>query len=1044
GQERLTQEWNKAVEKAIDEHWFGNLGRTDFRTPPTPDSLDSRADLDQDGPLGAATRSFATLDPLDPRLLDPTGSPDPRRPGGFPGDDDARSIASRDDDASSLYSEESADSWTPLLPHESTDSLGTETRDEDRPPHWDDAFRHLVDTLPLRLSHEAALQFTLNRSAGEFHDILGHPDSLTHRYEVTEETVERLGKDFREETVTRYDEIWAAFEHDTEAWLKHEAKHENAFQDTLAAAQAGPLETGPQSAIRRPGGGDDTDTRPGDADNRPDTEGRPDAEGRSENQVTAEDRTDTASDGPIRFVTSSEPTLRGTVGEGDEGARGTADQLFAVLNERPRTDTPRTDSLPHEPLPQPDRSTVSDRSETADHADQLAHVEEQAPSDQGTGTGRDTSTRDVTAGGDDPTAQEQALSRYDEALHDLARNQEQLDLLDSTRGQGEESADDLTLAAAQHRVFETETQMLGTLDSLSESGVDLPLPQHLTPGATSRPPLPQRLHQHPAGPAEIYPPQPRPVVKQDTLSLLPTRPGDVNTLADALNHVGPIAGLRLDTVSGVLTSDLDPLTLADVAGPLSKALTDKAGQNLQQYLHDTESVQRPQPSSQLWREHVARQDYRTESYWASQDERLAAVDEEVGARATQIPPRLSDEQLTQVDHLVSDLPAGLAAQQILEHHEGFVLGESHTASNSWPYLVRNMPLLAQQGVRTLYLEALRDDSYQQLLDEYNRSELGAEMPTELARAIDRYDAAFNSAGTGVGLRTTVETAKSWGIRVVAIDGFPARSLDTGPWAYHERAARFNLYATDAWAQDRRWHGGRWVMVVGSAHVHQHTATVTPPAASTLPTTVPGVSDWIPVPALELVFDPLTERHVLQRSTPRLSTAGTQDVLSTQVPYELTTFSEGHGPSISAAQEQQVAGHDSSDQEEADLPPQLGRDKGKARATDADLDAEGTASDEVRGAPVEDVMNGVHVARDQALSPVSIWLPASEGDRPGVEEGTAGALAGLAEKGNHVFVFGEVRDGRLFFRGQPVTPAALAGVITSVAPDRLPLLAMRDG
>ncbi|MCD0484099.1 hypothetical protein LO771_17290 [Streptacidiphilus sp. ASG 303] len=109
---------------------------------------------------------------------------------------------------------------------------------------WAQGLERLKATLEARIAHEADLQRTLHRTAREFTEILGHPDSPAHHYVVEQAAVTRIGRDFREETITRYDELWAPVEQDTAAWLAHERHHENAFHQTVTSARTAPLRTG--------------------------------------------------------------------------------------------------------------------------------------------------------------------------------------------------------------------------------------------------------------------------------------------------------------------------------------------------------------------------------------------------------------------------------------------------------------------------------------------------------------------------------------------------------------------------------------------------------------------------------------------------------------------------------------------------------------------------------------------------------------------------------------------------------------------------------
>ncbi|MBY8882307.1 scabin-related ADP-ribosyltransferase [Actinacidiphila acidipaludis] len=151
---RLRGEFETAVDRAVENHWFGHMGRPDFR---------------------------------------------------FGGPGDAGRVV------------------------------------EARP--WNEAFKELTAGLHLRFSHELQLETTLSAAARDFHGIVGHPDSVqSFRNTVREQTIDQLGKDFRERTVEAYDKAWSTIEHDIKAWLRHEAQHENLFHESLNARTSAPLD----------------------------------------------------------------------------------------------------------------------------------------------------------------------------------------------------------------------------------------------------------------------------------------------------------------------------------------------------------------------------------------------------------------------------------------------------------------------------------------------------------------------------------------------------------------------------------------------------------------------------------------------------------------------------------------------------------------------------------------------------------------------------------------------------------------------------------
>ncbi|MEU6458995.1 hypothetical protein [Streptomyces sp. NPDC047065] len=97
---------------------------------------------------------------------------------------------------------------------------------------WTGARDGLRTSLPDRVRHEGDLQAVVGEAAHAFHEIAGHPGS-TEAFPLHEDTLGRLGNDFRTERVTRYDELFAPEGHRTSAWLSHESRAEDGFQARL-------------------------------------------------------------------------------------------------------------------------------------------------------------------------------------------------------------------------------------------------------------------------------------------------------------------------------------------------------------------------------------------------------------------------------------------------------------------------------------------------------------------------------------------------------------------------------------------------------------------------------------------------------------------------------------------------------------------------------------------------------------------------------------------------------------------------------------------
>ncbi|MFF8572645.1 toxin glutamine deamidase domain-containing protein [Streptomyces sp. NPDC015408] len=105
-------------------------------------------------------------------------------------------------------------------------------------PEWSGARDDLRTSLPDRIRHEGDLQAVVGEAAHTFHEIAGHPGS-TEALTLYEDTLSRLGNDFRTERVARYDELFAPEGHRTAAWLSHESRGEDGFQARLDDLRTG-------------------------------------------------------------------------------------------------------------------------------------------------------------------------------------------------------------------------------------------------------------------------------------------------------------------------------------------------------------------------------------------------------------------------------------------------------------------------------------------------------------------------------------------------------------------------------------------------------------------------------------------------------------------------------------------------------------------------------------------------------------------------------------------------------------------------------------
>ncbi|MFI6446960.1 hypothetical protein [Kitasatospora sp. NPDC050543] len=329
----------------------------------------------------------------------------------------------------------------------------------------------------------------------------------------------------------------------------------------------------------------------------------------------------------------------------------------------------------------------------------------------------------------------------------------------------------------------------------------------------------------------------------------------------------PVPAMHFNKRTNTLKTHLDPTTLNDLAPSAFGEIRNLAAEPVARW-----APEKLVAKTQERVEAMARMDYRTADYWAAQDARRDLLDSMVVANTQRRPAGLSEEAVAHVDSVLRDAPDAIAAtRRILRDHPGIVLGEKHGEPQSFDFLKNNMAALRQEGVSTVYLEALRGDSFQSHVDTHMRTPVGAEMPPLLDAMVSRYEAKH-----GEGLRATIEAAKAEGVGIRAVDGHPARREGDGPWTLYDRAARFNTYVADAVGLGQAGSDGKFVLLVGRAHVGLHDAPTMPDPAnpnqvitsplehrihSELP--APGLSQLLNAPGLEVKNTPDGE-HSLHR------------------------------------------------------------------------------------------------------------------------------------------------------------------------------------
>ncbi|MFF0387923.1 toxin glutamine deamidase domain-containing protein [Kitasatospora sp. NPDC004615] len=369
------------------------------------------------------------------------------------------------------------------------------------------------------------------------------------------------------------------------------------------------------------------------------------------------------------------------------------------------------------------------------------------------------------------------------------------------------------------------------------------------------------LHQNPTGPSIVYPPsnskgahagaafankfkfELSPELKEVS-NHLPVKDGKTHQSEGSTASGKPNAKIKDHTFKAYV----DPATLTLVEGG--------AGGQLREPLRNALGPDAVAYSGNKVFEEAAKLDYRSRPTMEQQHDRR------------QLLKDLADQNTEKGTWIDGDRVAGQLAGQgsamegvdrLLNGHgndagfPGVVLGEGHGQSATWPFLKDNMKQLKASGVDTLYLEALRDDAVQHDLDKYLDPNHKGPMPPTLQKAAARYDSSH-----GAKLTEVLEAAKANNVKVRAVDGYPARTINEDG-GVHERARLMNSYAHDVISSDAANGGGKYVAVVGASHAHSTTG-------SGGAGRIPGTADLLGVPAVHLTHGSGTAHEAPPRAS----------------------------------------------------------------------------------------------------------------------------------------------------------------------------------
>jgi RHS repeat-associated protein len=246
-------------------------------------------------------------------------------------------------------------------------------------------------------------------------------------------------------------------------------------------------------------------------------------------------------------------------------------------------------------------------------------------------------------------------------------------------------------------------------------------------------------------------------------------------------------------------------------------------------------------------EAMGRRDPATQPYWQKQDARDERLANDAVGLAARNPQRSGMDRANDSLDVFGTTTKLQGVQNLLGHNDGVMIGTDHRSDPAFPFLTNNMSDLKQSGVKTIYMEGIRDDGHQAMVDNYMRT---GRMDPGLASHL----------GQTPGMRDTVEAARTHGVDIQGIGGRPARSPSDLPYGIernHARATMFNTYSTQAVGLHRQGiidaggDPGKYIVDAGKNHGYSHTGPATPVTIQgvPLPATTPGVGDILNIPVV---------------------------------------------------------------------------------------------------------------------------------------------------------------------------------------------------
>lgn len=160
-------------------------------------------------------------------------------------------------------------------------------------------------------------------------------------------------------------------------------------------------------------------------------------------------------------------------------------------------------------------------------------------------------------------------------------------------------------------------------------------------------------------------------------------------------------------------------------------------------------------------------------------------------------------------------------EDLYQHTSGVVIGEKHSSIASKKLIIDNMPLLARQDVKTLYLEHLLSDVHQADLDRFVET---GYMSKSLLHDLKKLDLGHQTDVDGIyTFEQLVIKARANGLEVRAIDcaaSYHIREIDHP--ALSTRQQMFSYFASRTIRKHQEVMGThKWIALVGNSHANTY-------------------------------------------------------------------------------------------------------------------------------------------------------------------------------------------------------------------------------